>query len=57
MKMTTRLRQLLAEQLVVAPGCYDALSARLAEIAGFDAIHLPGWASRLPSSVLPIWAC
>ncbi|WP_432013617.1 isocitrate lyase/PEP mutase family protein [Streptomyces cucumeris] len=40
--MTTKLRQLLADGLVVAPGCYDALSARLAEIAGFDALHLTG---------------
>ncbi|MFE2179229.1 oxaloacetate decarboxylase [Streptomyces sp. NPDC059455] len=42
MKMTTKLRQLLADGLVVAPGCYDAFSARLAEIAGFDAVHLTG---------------
>ncbi|MFE4551837.1 oxaloacetate decarboxylase [Streptomyces sp. NPDC056785] len=42
MKPTTRLRRLLSEGLVVAPGCYDAMSARLAEIAGFDAVHLTG---------------
>lgn len=41
-RMTTRLRQLLSQGLVEAPGCYDALSARLAELAGFDAIHLTG---------------
>ncbi|MEV7325940.1 isocitrate lyase/PEP mutase family protein [Streptomyces sp. NPDC093970] len=42
MKPTTRLRRLLSEGLVVAPGCYDAMSARLAELAGFDAVHLTG---------------
>ncbi|MET8511847.1 isocitrate lyase/PEP mutase family protein [Streptomyces sp. NPDC005077] len=40
--MTTSLRELLAAELVVAPGCFDAFSARLAELAGFTAIHLTG---------------
>ncbi|MFC9835566.1 oxaloacetate decarboxylase [Rhodococcus sp. NPDC127530] len=40
--MSTRLRELLAQGLVVAPGCFDPFSARLAELAGFDAIHLTG---------------
>lgn len=40
--MTRRLRALLADHMVVAPGCYDALSARLAAIAGFEAVHLTG---------------
>jgi 2-methylisocitrate lyase-like PEP mutase family enzyme len=42
MRMTTRLRQLLQQGHVVAAGCFDPLSARLAEIAGFEAIHLTG---------------
>lgn len=42
MRMTTKLRQLLKQGLVVAPGCYDPLSARLAQLAGFDAIHMTG---------------
>jgi len=40
--MTTRLRELLGSGLVVAPGCFDSLSARLAELAGFQALHLTG---------------
>jgi len=41
-RMTTKLRQLLKQGIVEAPGCFDAFSARLAELAGFDAIHLTG---------------
>jgi len=42
MRMTTKLRQLLAQEMVVAPSCFDPLSARLAQLAGFEAIHLTG---------------
>ncbi|WP_140694377.1 isocitrate lyase/PEP mutase family protein [Mycolicibacterium hodleri] len=42
--MATQLRRLLAEGPVVAPSCFDPLSARLAERAGFSAIHLSGFA-------------
>lgn len=46
-----RLRELLAaREPVLAPGAYDALSARLIEAAGFDAVYLTGFgtaASRL----------
>ena len=39
-----RLRELLAgDALVVAPGAYDALTARLVEQAGFDAVYLTGY--------------
>jgi 2,3-dimethylmalate lyase len=39
-----RLRELMARPgLVVAPGCYDALSARLVEEAGFDACYMTGF--------------
>ena len=39
-----RLRELLAaDAVVVAPGAYDALTARLAEQAGFDAVYLTGY--------------
>ena len=39
-----RLRQLLAEpRPLVAPGAYDALSARLIEQAGFDAVYMTGF--------------
>jgi hypothetical protein len=37
MKPTTRFRQLLVKPgLIVAPGAYDGLSAKLIEQAGFD---------------------
>lgn len=39
-----RLRELLAAPgPVVAPGAYDALSARLVEQAGFDAVYMTGF--------------
>src|ERR687886_2562277 len=38
-----RLRELLAAgELVVAPGAYDALTARLIEQAGFPAVYMTG---------------
>jgi len=38
-----RLRELMARgRLVVAPGAYDALTARLVEEAGFDAVYMTG---------------
>ncbi|MEC3909607.1 isocitrate lyase/PEP mutase family protein [Sphingobium sp. CR2-8] len=40
--MTTRLRALLRDKMVVAPGCFDPLSARLAQLAGFEAVHMTG---------------
>jgi carboxyvinyl-carboxyphosphonate phosphorylmutase len=40
------LRQLLAAgEMVLAPGCYDALGARLVEQAGFDAVYMTGFGS------------
>lgn len=40
-----RLRELLAAPgCVVAAGCYDALSARVAEAAGFPAVYVSGYA-------------
>ncbi|HYX96396.1 MAG TPA: isocitrate lyase/PEP mutase family protein, partial [Geodermatophilus sp.] len=39
-----RLRELLAAPApLVAPGAYDALSARLVEQAGFDAVYMTGF--------------
>jgi 2-methylisocitrate lyase-like PEP mutase family enzyme len=38
-----RFRELLArDRIVVAPGAYDALTARLVERAGFEAVYLSG---------------
>jgi 2-methylisocitrate lyase-like PEP mutase family enzyme len=43
MRATTRLRRLLAgDDVVVAPGVYDGLSARLARHAGFEAVYATG---------------
>lgn len=39
-----RLRQHLAENIVVAPGAYDGLSARLVAAAGFSAVYASGGA-------------
>ncbi|MGY1592324.1 oxaloacetate decarboxylase [Geodermatophilus sp. SYSU D00708] len=40
----SRLRELLAApRPLVAPGAYDALSARLVEQAGFDAVYMTGF--------------
>lgn len=41
--MTKKFRELLSQKMVVAPGCYDPFSARLAQIAGFEAVHLTGF--------------
>lgn len=44
MRKTARARQLLSqEEVVVLPGVFDALSARLAEQAGFPAAYVTGY--------------
>ncbi|HLI87324.1 MAG TPA: isocitrate lyase/PEP mutase family protein [Ktedonobacteraceae bacterium] len=44
MRTTTRLRELLAgPDLIVAPGAYDALGARLIAQAGFPAVYMTGY--------------
>ncbi len=44
MKTATRLRKLLsAEEILVAPSAYDALSAKIVESAGFKAIGTTGY--------------
>lgn len=37
-----RLRELVAKGLVMAPGCFDCLSARLVETSGFQAAYITG---------------
>lgn len=45
LRPTTRLRELLTrEELLVAPGVFDGLSARLAERAGAEAVYASGGA-------------
>ena len=46
MRRTTRLRQLIAApEILVMPGLHDALSARIAEAAGFQAVTCGGYAA------------
>jgi 2-methylisocitrate lyase-like PEP mutase family enzyme len=43
MKATIRLRQLIADpEILVAPGAYDGITARLIEQAGFSALYMTG---------------
>ena len=43
MGASSRLRRLMAgDGLVVAPGVFDGLSARLAEVAGFEVLYVTG---------------
>ena len=42
---TSQLRELLAKsEMLTITGCHDALSARLAEQAGFPAVFMSGFA-------------
>ena len=44
MRQTTRLKQLLkAKKLLVAPGAYDVLSAKIISKAGFEAVYMTGY--------------
>ena len=48
------LRTLLAKgELIVAPGCYDVIGARLIEAAGFPAAYLTGSGVSLSATGLP----
>jgi methylisocitrate lyase len=40
----SELRRLLAAGCVAAPGCFDALSALIAQRAGYSAVHVSGFA-------------
>ena len=43
MTQTARFRDLLRRNgMVVAPGAYDCITARLIERAGFDAVYMTG---------------
>lgn len=54
MRPTTRLRHLLRSATpVVVPGCYNALSARLIEAAGFPAVYMSGYGTSLALLGLP----
>ena len=43
MNAATRLRQLLARpEMLIAPGAYDGITARLVEQAGYPAVYMTG---------------
>jgi 2-methylisocitrate lyase-like PEP mutase family enzyme len=53
-RATTRLRQLLSStRPLIVPGCYDALSARVLEAAGFPAVYMTGYGTSLALLGLP----
>jgi 2-methylisocitrate lyase-like PEP mutase family enzyme len=53
MRATTRLRQLLTSTPLVVPGCYDAMSAKVLEHAGFPAVYMTGYGTSLALLGLP----
>ena len=53
MRATTRLRQLLMSTPIVVPGCYDAMSAKVLERAGFPAVYMTGYGTSLALLGLP----
>jgi 2-methylisocitrate lyase-like PEP mutase family enzyme len=52
-RATTQLRQLLTSAPLLVPGCYDALSARVLERAGFPALYMTGYGTSLALLGLP----
>ncbi len=52
-----RLRELLAAGSVLAPGAYDALSARLVAQAGFDAVYMTGFGTCATLWAGRTWGC
>jgi 2-methylisocitrate lyase-like PEP mutase family enzyme len=53
MRATSRLRQLLTSTPLVVPGCYDAMSAKVLEQAGFPAVYMTGYGTSLALLGLP----
>ena len=53
-RATTRLRELIARgPTLYVPGCYNAMSARVLEEAGFEAIYMTGYGTSLSMTGLP----
>ena len=47
-RATTRLRALIARgPTLYLPGCYNAMSGRVLEAAGFEAIYMTGYGTSL----------
>src|SRR2546427_9040884 len=53
MRTTTKLRQLLKSTPLVVPGCYDAMSAKVLEQAGFPAVYMTGYGTSLALLGIP----
>lgn len=54
MKKRTILRELVEQkEILVAPGVHDALSAKLAEDAGFEAVYMTGFGTSVSNFGLP----
>src|SRR5215813_10818174 len=54
MRTTKKLRQLLdAGRTIVAPGCYNALSAKILDTVGFPALYMTGYGTSLSLLGLP----
>lgn len=52
--MTTKLRELLQrKKILVAPGAFDAMSAKLIEAAGFEAVYMTGFGTAASLLGLP----
>jgi 2-methylisocitrate lyase-like PEP mutase family enzyme len=53
-RASTRLRELIARgPTLYVPGCYNAMSGRVLEAAGFDAIYMTGYGTSLSLTGLP----
>ena len=57
MNRTSRFRQMIeAPEILVLPGAHDALSLRIAEQAGFQAVTCGGYsATAEPAGRSPTW--
>lgn len=54
MKKTTRFRKLMLDkEIFVIPGCHDALSAKIVELVGFEAVTMGGYAASAASLAKP----
>lgn len=54
MSMTRKLRELLQrKKILVAPGAFDAMSAKLIEAAGFEAVYMTGFGTAASLLGLP----
>jgi 2-methylisocitrate lyase-like PEP mutase family enzyme len=53
-RATTRLRELIARgPTLYVPGCYNAMSGRVLEAAGFEAIYMTGYGTSLALTGMP----